>query len=191
MNYSGEVWNQISKYKIEAIENKEYRLEKLYFDTPGEKLHLQFCRNILGMSNKTSVVATLGELGCYPLMIKSFSQMIKYWHHIKKKVDSSTLIYKAVSFMESRENLGQYTWLSTVKFILFYGGMQEVWFNPQTIKNGSIASKCNIILRNKFVEYWSSLLHNQHSRALNSQKDSNLPGNNKLRTYRLIKVVTE
>ena len=82
--------------------------------------------------------------------------------------------------MESRENLGQYTWLSNVKFILSYCGMQEVWFNPQTVKNGSIASKCNIILRNKFVEYWSSLLHNQHSNALNSQKDSNLPGNNKL-----------
>ena len=113
--------------------------------------------------------------------------MIRYWHHIKTQVDSSTLIYKAVSFMESRKNLGQYTWLSTFKFILFYCGMQEVWFNPQTIKNGSIASKCNIILRNKFVEYWSSLLHNQHSSTLNSQKDSNLPGNNKLRTDLLIK----
>ena len=120
-----------------------------------------------------AVVATLGELGCYPLMIKSFSQMIKYWHHIRTQVDSSTLIHKAVSFMESRENLGQYTWLSTIEFMLFYCGMQEVWFNPQTIKNGSIASKCNIILRNKFVEYWSSLLHNLHSSALNSQKDSN------------------
>ena len=107
--------------------------KKLYFDSPGEKLHLQCCRNILGVSNKTSVVATLGELGCYPLMIKSFSQMIKYWHHIKTQVDSGTLIYKAVSFMESRENQGQYTWLSTVKFILFYCGMQEVWFGPQTI----------------------------------------------------------
>ena len=139
------------------------------------------------MSNKTSIVATLGELECYALMIKSFSQMIKYWHHIKTQVDSSTLIYKAVSFMESTENQGQYTWFSTVKFILFYYGMQELWFNPQTIKNGSIASNCNIILRNKFVEYWSSLLHNQHLSALNSLKDSNLPGNNKLRTYRLIK----
>ena len=187
MNYNCEVWNQMSKHKIEAINNKEYRLEKLYFDTPGEKLHLQFCRNILGMSNKTSVVATLGELGCYPLMIKSFSQMIKYWHHIKTQVDSSTLIHEAVSFMESRENFGQYTWLSTIKFILFYCGMQEVWFNPQTIKNGSIAFKCNIIKRNKFVEYWSNLLHNQHSSALNSQEDSNLPVNNLLRTYHLIK----
>ena len=62
--------------------------------------------------------------------------------------------------------------------------MQEVWFNPQTIKNGSIASKCNIILRNKFVEYWFYITSTQ---ALNSRKDSNLPGNNKLRTYRLIK----
>ena len=189
LNYNCQVWNQISKYKIEAINNKEYRLEKLYFDTPGEKLHFQFCRNFLGVSNKTSVVATLGELvlcsaeargirnqvfghrawwidhglrlldcliacsklrgsvedsrklGCYPLMIKSFSQMIKYWHYIKTQVDSSTLIYKAVSFMESRESLGQYTWLSSIKFILFYCGMEEVWFNPQTIKNGSIASK--------------------------------------------------
>ena len=154
LNYNCEVWNQISKHKIEAINNKEYRLEKLYFDTPGEKLHLPFCRNILGVFNKTSVVATLGELRCYSLMIESFSQMIKYWHHIKTQADSSTLIHKVVSFMESRENLGQYTWLSTIKFILFYCDMQEVWFNPQTIKNGSIASKCNIILRNiKFVAY--------------------------------------
>ena len=36
LNYNCEVWNQISKHKIEAINNKEYRLEKLYFDTPGE-----------------------------------------------------------------------------------------------------------------------------------------------------------
>ena len=63
LNYNCEVWNQISKYKIEAINNKEYRLEKLYFDTPCEKLHFQFCRNILAVSNKTSVVSTLGSWG--------------------------------------------------------------------------------------------------------------------------------
>ena len=32
------------------------------------------------------------------------------------------------------------------------------------IKNGSIAPKCSVILRNKFVDYWSGLLHDQHSR---------------------------
>lgn len=131
LNYNCEMWNQISKYKLEAINRGEYKLEKLYFETPGEKLHLQFCRNILGVSNKTSVVATLGELGCYQLMIKSFSQMIKYWHHIKTQIDSSTLICKAISFMEQRESQGQYNWLSTVKHILYYCGLQEIWLNPQ------------------------------------------------------------
>ena len=66
---------------------------------------------------------------------KSFSQMIKYCHHIKTQVDSGTLIHKAVSFMESRENLGQYTWLFAVKFILFYCGMQEVWSQGGTCQN--------------------------------------------------------
>ena len=53
LNYNCEVLSQLSKHKIEAINDNKYRLEKLYFDTPGEKLHLQFCRNILGVSNKT------------------------------------------------------------------------------------------------------------------------------------------
>ena len=55
LNYNCEVLSQLSKHKIEAINDNKYRLEKLYFDTPGEKLHLQFCRNILGVSNKTLV----------------------------------------------------------------------------------------------------------------------------------------
>ena len=191
LNYNSEVLSQISKHKIEAINNNKYKLEKLYLDTPGEKLHLQFCRNILGVSNKTSVVATLGELGSYPLMIKSFSQMIKYWHNIKTEVDSNSLVYKILSFMENKERLGQHNWMSTIKFILYYCGMEDVWLNPNIIKNGSLATKCNIILRHKFIEYWSSLLHSQQSSALNDNKNTNTHGNNKLRTYCLIKATIE
>ena len=63
--------------------------------------------------------------------------------------------------------------------------MEDVWLNPNIIKNGSLATKCYIILRDKFVEYWSSLLHSQQSSALNDNKNTNTRGNNKLRTYRL------
>ena len=179
LSYNCEVLNQISKHRLEAINNNAYSLEKLYFDTPGEKVHLQLCRNILGVSNKTNVVATFGELGCYPLMIGSFGQMIKYWHHIKTEVDNRSLIYKVVSFMENRESLGRHNWLSTIKFILHYCGMDDIWSNLHTINNGSIATKCSVILRNKFVDYWSSLLHDQHSSAYNGKKDQNSFSNNK------------
>ena len=134
-------------------------------------------------------MATLGELGSYPLMIKSFSQMIKYWHHIKQKFTVILLFTKFYPLMENKEQLGQHNWLSTVKFILCYYIMEDVWLNPNNINNGSLATKCNIILRSKFVEYWSwtSLLHSQQSSVLNDKKDFNTHGNNKLRTYCLIK----
>ena len=90
LNYNSEVCSQLSKQNLDAIDNNDYKLEKLFFDTQGEKLHLQFCRNILDVANKTSIAATLGELGCYPLMIKC---LIKYWHHIRIEVDHDTLIY--------------------------------------------------------------------------------------------------
>ena len=68
--------------------------------------------------------------------------------------------------MENRESLGQHNSLSTVEFRLRYCSMKELWLNPDTIKNGSVAHppKCSVILRNKFVDYWSSLLHDEHSR---------------------------
>ena len=77
LNYNSEVLSQLSKQFLEAINNTDYKLEKLFFDTPGEKLHWQFCRNILSVANWTTIAATLGELACHPLMIKCFTQMIK------------------------------------------------------------------------------------------------------------------
>ena len=59
LNYNSEMCSQLSKQHLDAIDNNDYKLEKLFFDTPGEKLRLQFCRNILGVANKTSIAATL------------------------------------------------------------------------------------------------------------------------------------
>ena len=81
LNYNCEVWNQLSKHNIEA--KGEIQLKNLYFDFPAEKIQLQICRNILGVSKKTSVLASLGKLGRYPLMLSCCVQMVKYWQRIK------------------------------------------------------------------------------------------------------------
>ena len=62
LTYNCELWSQISRYKLESLECNKLSLEETYFDNPAEKLHLQFCRTVLGVSNKTSNLATLGEL---------------------------------------------------------------------------------------------------------------------------------
>ena len=63
LTYNCEFWSQLTKSKIEAIQSKRISLEESYFDAPAEKLHLLFCRNVLGVSHKTSSLATLGESG--------------------------------------------------------------------------------------------------------------------------------
>ena len=54
------------------------KLEQTYFESPAKKVHLKLCRNILGVSNKTSCLAVLGELGEYPIEIFAFLHMIRY-----------------------------------------------------------------------------------------------------------------
>ena len=68
-NYNSKAWNQLSKRNIAAITKGEIQLENLYFDFPAEITQSQICRNILGVSKKISVLASLGELGRYPLML--------------------------------------------------------------------------------------------------------------------------
>ena len=50
----------------------------------------------------------------------------------------------------------------------------------------SLGKKCNVILGNKYVEYWFNLLDSTESSAVQKKKNSS-QGKNKLRTYSLIK----
>ena len=188
LNYNCEVWNKLSKRNIVAIRKGEIQLENLYFDFPAEKMQFQICRNILGVSKKTSALASLGELGRYPLMLSCCIQMVKYWHRIKTDTPDTSLINKILSYMEEKEDLGEHSWISTVKFLLDYCNMNDIWLNPTEIKNDTIASKCFNILMSKYADFWNKMLQNTDSSSLKKKKSNvYMHGNNKLRTYCLIK----
>ena len=108
--------------------------------------------------------------------------MMKCWHHIRTEVDHDTFIYKTLSVLQEGEANGQHNRLSSVKFILRYCGMGDIWLNPNKISSDSLGSKCDVILRNKYIEYWFNILDSTESSAVNSSQ-----GKNKLRTYSLIK----
>ena len=145
----------------------EILLENLYIDCTAEKMTLQICRNILGVSKKTSVFVSFGELGRYPLMLSCCVQMMKYWHRIK--IDTS-LINKILSYIEEKENEGERNWLSTLKFLLDYCDMNDLWMNPTKIKNDTIASKCCNILMSKYVSFWNKILQHADSSSLKKKR---------------------
>ena len=114
--------------------------------------------------------------------------MVKYWHRIKTDTPDTSLINKILSYMEEKEDLGEHSWISTVKFLLDYCNMNDIWLNPTEIKNDTIGSKCCNILMSKYVDFWNKMLQNTDSSSLKKKKSNvYMHGNNKLRTYCLIK----
>ncbi len=53
-----------------------------------DRLHLRFCKYLLGVKQQTPNSAVFGELGRYPLTAICKERSIKFWLKIKKNVDT-------------------------------------------------------------------------------------------------------
>ena len=74
--------------------------------------------------------------------------------------------------MEEKEDPGKHSWLSTVKFLLDYCNMNDIWLNPTKIKNDTIASKCFNALMSRYVGFWNKMLQNTDSSSLKEKKSN-------------------
>ena len=150
LTYNCEILTQICNKKIENLLSGKQCLESLYFEFPKEKANLHVCRNILGLSKKSSCLAVLGELGQIPTEISCFTQ---YWHRLKTKMSDNSLLSSFLKLSEADENNGHINWLSTFKFILQYCNLGDVWLNPCTTSVGKLARQCKKVLQDKFISF--------------------------------------
>ena len=68
MFYACEIWGYIeNKHDLSSIGR-----------SPIERFHLKVCKQILGVHRKTSNIATLSELGRYPLKLDIQKSIVKY-----------------------------------------------------------------------------------------------------------------
>ena len=95
--YACEIWTPLNlEYRLannpqtaaaQFINNikQNFPLEHKFCETsnPIEKLHLKFCRFVLGVHSKTTNLAIYGETGRYPLYIDQIVQCVKYYNHLQ------------------------------------------------------------------------------------------------------------
>ena len=79
--------------------------------------------------------------------------MTKYWHRLKTKMSDNSLVSSFLKLSEADENSGHINWLSTVKFILQYCNLGNVWLNPYTTSVGKLARQCKKVLQDKFISF--------------------------------------
>jgi hypothetical protein len=95
-----------------------------------EKVHLEYCRQLLGVKKSTNKVMIYSELGIYPLQYIRTYNIIKYWCKLLK-TDNTILKCCYEYQFECAENDVEHTWAYFVKKTLFNLGFNDVWSNQE------------------------------------------------------------
>ena len=57
--------------------------DNIYSGSLCEKIHLKFCKFILGVHKRTTNIAILSELGRFPLYFNIIKGMLLYWYRLE------------------------------------------------------------------------------------------------------------
>ncbi|XP_053386465.1 uncharacterized protein LOC128550759 [Mercenaria mercenaria] len=90
-----------------------------------DKLHIKFCKTILGVRQQTPNLAVYGELGRFPLSVICKQRALKYWLKIMQNPNSP--MYRI--FMEQCNNSNDNCWAKSIKRLLDSLGYSDIWNN--------------------------------------------------------------
>lgn len=95
-----------------------------------ERIHIKFCKIILGVKQSACNSAIYGELGRYPLYVNRYVHIIKYWF---KLMNTDNIILKGIyqNALEQCNLNGTKNWAYLVKNLLNEYGFSDVWNCPQ------------------------------------------------------------
>ena len=98
--YCSEIWSPycINFVKLASKENR-YCLEESYIDFYPEKIHTKFCKFLIGVNKYSSNLACKSEVGRYPLAISASLLSLKYWLHIKCRLDDTTFAVSSMKYI--------------------------------------------------------------------------------------------
>ena len=87
-------------------------------NNPVDKVHLMFCKHLLGVRKQTHTDGVLQELGMVPLLLHTIKSATKNWERIQQGKANSLLVTS--NNYSSKENL---PWAANIRFIFSSNGM--------------------------------------------------------------------
>ena len=131
-----------------------------------ERVHLQFCKRLLGVKKTTQNDFIYGELGRTSCITKRYILIIKYWFKIllSEDVKYIKLVYNMM--LEDLElNANKTNWTSLLPHLLFSMGFNEVWIQQGVGNINNFISVFKQRLTDNFIQNWQSRLA-ESSRAI-------------------------
>lgn len=169
--YCSEIWGCYLPKSADF--NFMFDYSRLSSVLPCDKLHIHFCKYILGANKTSTNFAILSELGRIPFALDCFTSVFKYWY----RLDSSTNFLLKSAYIENKflHSQGCDTW---------YSGLQRLFkiFDNNTGIHNMLKYKHNTFKR-KIKVYTKAFYKNKWYVKRNKLLDEN----GKLRTYLKLK----
>ena len=129
-----------------------------------ERVHLQFCKRLLGVKQTTQNDFIYVELGRTSLVVERHLRIIKYWLKICMSNENKYIKHNLLR-ADVQANPTQVNWMSLVRDLLCNLGMQYAWLE-QSVGNVNIfLSLIRQRLTDNFIQNWNSRI-NESTRAL-------------------------
>ena len=177
--YNSENMSHLTLHQIRAIEENKTNLLTYLTKSEINTIHQKFLKYIIGVKRNCSNMATLGELGEFPLHLYGLTSLLSFWHRATQMQDDS-LVKQALSLISE---VGQSSeWFATVKFILKSLDMEEYFLDSSIITTNQFTNMCSKRLHKLLIKQWKTAI---------SSNFSNSGRNNKLRFYSCIKASFE
>lgn len=149
--YGSEIWSCSLPKKTNIDDLFDYsKISKNFF---SEKLHIHFCKYILGVHKRSSNFAVASELGRFPIQVNILLSALSYWHRLE--TTSSELLADAFVCSKNLHRKGLNTWYTSISNIL---KLLNVTVTTEMLLDMSVKSfrkfMKNIILDN-YKRFWS------------------------------------
>ena len=91
-----------------------------------EKIQTQFCKQYVGLKQKTADIFALGECGRYPLAVTYMTRCVKYWLRLTR-MPNERYPRQCYMMLRSLTDAGKTTWASHIRDMLFEHGFGYAW----------------------------------------------------------------
>ena len=128
------------------------------------KVVTSFLRQLLGVHKKTSNLAIFSETGKYPLSLKIFIHILKYWFRVKNSDNVLLKASKEANLVQ--DHLGLQNWHKMIRFLLKATELQDL--PSDDVKDaGKIISLFKQKIRNMYNNWWSEQMTSIKNKKLN------------------------
>ena len=115
--YSSEIWGYFNPFSRKSTSSGG-SVDKIYSNQLCDKLHIKFCKSILGVHKSATNVAVLSELGRFPLHFDILKSMLSYWYRLENLGQSFPLLVDAYKESKSLFEQNSSSWYSSIDYFV-------------------------------------------------------------------------